>query len=142
MGSARALWIGHFLPWRPESFRREELEEVKTLQFRTRNDVGQAKYPPKRYVYSGKTVFASEKTSTRNDEPCEIIFVRFDRTSKTAKKPTRQISKTPSVGFTEAKNRVQPKVAPELCLSMFQRDRKSFGITSGQAEKLSIQKII
>ena len=95
MGSARALWIGHFLPWRPGRFRQEELEEVKTWQFRTRNDVGQAKYPPKRYVYSGNTVFASEKASTRNDEAYEILFVRFGGKSKTAKSPTRQISKPP-----------------------------------------------
>ena len=104
MGSAGALWIGHFLNASPGSFRQEELEEVKTWQFRTRNDVGQAKYPPTRYVYSGKTVFASEKASTRNDEGYEILFVRFDGKSKTANKPTRQISTTQSVGFNGSEN--------------------------------------
>ena len=110
MGSARALWIGHFLPWLPGRFRQEQLEEVTTWQFRTRNGLGQGQYPPKRYVYNRKTVFASGKASTRNDEAYDAPFVRFDGKSKTAKKPTRQISKTVSVGFTEAKNRVRPNL--------------------------------
>ena len=95
MGSAGALWIGHFLNASSGRFRQEELEEVKTWQFRTGNGLSKGKYPPKSYVYSGSVVFTSEKASTRNDEAYEILFVRFDGKSKTAKKPTRQISKTP-----------------------------------------------
>ena len=104
MGSAGALWIGHFLPWRPGRFRQEELEEVKTWQFRTGNGLGQGKYPFKSYVYSGSLVFTSEKASTRNDEAYEILFVRFDGKSKMAKSPTRQISKTPSVALRRRKS--------------------------------------
>ena len=46
MGSAEALGIGHFLPWRPGRFRQKQIEAVKTGQFRIRNGVGQG--PPDR----------------------------------------------------------------------------------------------
>ena len=45
------------------------------------------------YVYSGKTVFAGEKASTRNDEAYDMLVVSFDDKSKTAK-TTRPISTT------------------------------------------------
>ena len=83
-------------------------------------------------------VFATEKTSTRNDEAYEILVVETDGRSKTTKSPTRQISMYQSVLFTGAKIRVSEEEALELRLSMFQSRRGVTGNQIGSAEKLSI----
>ena len=80
-------------------------------------------------------VFASEKASTRNDEAYDALVVRFDGKSKTAKKPTRQISTTKSVGLTGAKIRVWTLDALELRLSTFQRSTSVNGTRIRAPEK-------
>ena len=75
------------------STRKDEACEILVVETDGRSN-DQAKYPPKRYVYSEIWAFASEKASERNDEACEIPVVETDGRSKITKSPTRQISTT------------------------------------------------
>ena len=116
------------------STRNDEAYQILVVETDGRSN-DQAKYPPKRYVYSEILVFASEKASIRNDEACEILLVENPEKRNNAKKPTRQISTTKSVSRREAKNRVSEKEAPELRLSTFQSRRNPTGTQITAAEK-------
>ena len=70
------------------STRNDEACEILVVETDGRSN-DQAKYPPKRYVYSEILVFANEKTSTRNNEAYEILVFEKKTSSGNTRRSLR-----------------------------------------------------
>ena len=73
------------------------------------------------YISNENQALKAKKTRKQNNEADDIRVVTCNGKGKHKKKLTREKTKTKSISLAEAKNRIRPKVAPDLRLSMFQR---------------------
>ena len=90
---------------------------------------------PKHYVYSGIRVPREENKESGEGPNFEIPVGLFFGRCKKACNTKIEISTSHSVALAGTKNRVWPKVAPELRLSMFQRSIRRNGSRIRPPEK-------